>query len=331
MRSQACRNGRRTLLLLVLLGLTGPAVACPLFQHGFENSLPAPAPDDLCPLSDDFENSASLSQWLRVYQTEGWPADQLELWDIGATRAGHMSLMPYTSSWFEDLRGVLVHKLISGDFIVSTRFHANNRAGNGAPQSLYSLAGILVRAPRAITSPADWSPGGENYVFLSAGSADTPGSYQYEVKTTIDSDSQLHIEPACTGSCPGLPIFELRSARLEGEHIILLRRDFEGVWHIHRRYPRPDLPPTLQVGMTVYTDWASIDGVYWPDDPFGHNMTVITGGQPDLLAQFDHFDFRRPHIPPKLAGRNFSAPYDPLDPATVSDAELLSFLAPEPL
>jgi hypothetical protein len=56
-------------------------------------------------------------------------------------------------------------------------------------------------------------------------------------------------------------------------------------------------------------------------------MSLITDGNPDLLAQFDFVRFRRPQIPAELAGRDFSAPYNPGNPATVSDAELLSFLA----
>ncbi|HRQ65026.1 MAG TPA: hypothetical protein PKZ76_09210 [Xanthomonadaceae bacterium] len=300
-------------------------LACPLFASGFEAGELPPAADDLCPLSDEFDDSATLADWSRLYEVEGWP-DQLENWDIAIGQAGHMTLLPYTSSWYEDLRGVLVFKPVTGDFVVSTRFTAGNRAQTGAPQALFSLAGLFIRAPRDIQSPDDWTPGGENYVFLSAGSADSPGNYQYEVKTTIDSESTLHITSACETTCDPLRTFELRAARLEGDHMIMLRREPGSTWQVHRRYPRNDLPENLQVGVTSYTDWGSIIGVYWPDDQFGHNNTVITDGNPDLLARFEYVRFRRPAIPAGLQGRNFSAPFDPGDPTTVSDAELLSFL-----
>ncbi len=293
--------------------------ACPLFTNGFETGTQPPA-DDLCLLSDEFDDPASASQWSQLYQVEGWQ-DQLESWDIALSRPGHMHLMPYSVSWFEDLRGVLVFKPVTGDFLASTRFFSNNRARTGAPEALYSLAGLFIRSPRDIQQPGDWTPGGENYVFLSAGSADTPGTYQYEVKTTENSESVLHITNACDTPCEPLRVFELRAARLEGQHFILLRREPGAAWQVHRRYPRNDMPATLQVGVTGYTDWGSIDGVYWPHDQFGHNNTVILDGNPDLLAEFDHVRFQRPRIPAALQGSDFS------NPAEVSDAELLSFLS----
>jgi len=45
------------------------------------------AADDLTDLSDDFENAATLANWQRIYQTEGWGADQLETWNIDDTQA----------------------------------------------------------------------------------------------------------------------------------------------------------------------------------------------------------------------------------------------------
>ncbi len=313
---------RHTAIALIATAalLHGSALqACPLFSNGFEageQSFPA---DDLCALSDEFDDPATLAQWSRLYQVEGWP-DQLQSWDIGVSRPGHMRVLPYASSWFEDLRGVLVFKPVTGDFQVSTRFFASNRAQTGAPNALYSLAGLFVRAPRDIEDPSDWTPGGENYVFLSAGSADQPGTYQYEVKTTEDSESILQISNACDTPCDALQVFELRAARLEGQHFIMLRREPGSPWQVHRRYPRNNMPPTLQVGVTGYTDWGSINGVYWPHNQFGHNNTVILDGNPDLHADFDHVRFQRPRIPAALQGRDFS------NPAAVSDAELLSFL-----
>lgn len=303
------------------------SAACPLFASAFESDDVLQVFDDLCTLDDGFDDASTLANWQRIYQVEGWPFDQLEAWDIDATRAGYMSLMPHTSSWYEDLRGVLVFKAVAGDFVVSTRFQATNRAQTGAPNALYSLAGLFIRTPRPITDPSQWTPGGENYVFLSAGAASHPGQYQYEVKTTIDSDSQLTISSACEPLCGPIPTFELRAARLDGGHFILLRRPEGGVWRVHQRFPRSDMPDGLQVGLTTYTDWGAINGVYWPGNQFGHNMSLITDGNPDLLAQFDFVHFRRPQIPAELAGRDFSAPYDPGNPSTVSDAELLAFLA----
>jgi hypothetical protein len=76
------------------------------------------------------------------------------------------------------------------------------------------------------------------------------------------------------------------------------------------------MPRELQVGMTVYTDYGSASRL----DPARHNVTVIRQGNPDLIASFDYFRFRRPAIPATFRERALS------NPAEVADAELLSFL-----
>src|SRR5258708_5146904 len=162
--------------------------------------LAASAADDLSALSDEFNDAATLTRWQRVEVVEGWNADQLEKLDINTTRAGRLFMMPYTSTWYADYRGELTFKTVTGDFVVTTDVEVTSRLGTGAPRSSYSLAGIMVRAPRTI-SPQTWHPGGENYVFLSLGAANTPGTFQNEVKTTLNTVSTLPITPA-----PGNPI-----------------------------------------------------------------------------------------------------------------------------
>jgi hypothetical protein len=266
------------------------------------------SPTDLSTLSDDFDDAETLKSWKRVFEVEQTGADQLQRIDIGQTREGWMVMQPYTSSWYRDHRGVLVHKDVTGDFIVTTRVRTERRGGNGAPRRQFSLAGIMIRTPRDVT-PRTWWPGGENYIFLSHGAADRPGTYQMEVKTTINSDSQLQISPA-----PGNEV-EIRAARL-GQHFILLMRRPGAAWTVHRRYHRPDMPATLQVGMTVYTDWPNVERT----TAEVHNRTVIRNGQPDLVAGFDYFRFRRPDVPQALAGRDLS------NASAASDADLLRFL-----
>jgi hypothetical protein len=261
-------------------------------------------------LNDEFDNPGSLANWQRIYAVEGWGANQLELQDVSTSRAGWMTMMPYTSSWYADWRGELTFKSVTGDFVVTTHVETANRAMNAAPGRIYSLAGIMVRAPRAITNPAvDWAPGGENYVFLSHGAANTAGTYQFEVKTTDDSVSVLEISSA------GVDEATIQVARL-GTSFIMLYRVGAGPWVVHRRYSRTDMPATLQAGMTVYTDWDNVS----PTDPFTHNSTVYTGGQPDLMAWFDYYRFAEPVVPGPLVGLDFS------NPGQVTDGDLLSFL-----
>ena len=149
--------------------------------------------DDLTIFSDEFDSAQTLANWQRIHQVEGWGNDVLQQFDINTSRPGWMTLAPYTSSWYAEWRGELTFKTVTGDFVITTDVEPRNRAGNGAPGSQYSLAGIMVRAPRTMTSPAQWTPGGQNYVFLSLGAASNPGTYQYEVKTTSNSVSTLQI------------------------------------------------------------------------------------------------------------------------------------------
>ncbi|MBX7247205.1 MAG: hypothetical protein K1X53_17035 [Candidatus Sumerlaeaceae bacterium] len=271
----------------------------------------AHATDDLSPLSDEFTNATTLSNWQRIHAVEGWNADQLQHLDINTSMPGWLTMMPYASTWYQNYRGELTFKAVTGDFVASTYVRATNRAQSGAPGEDFSLAGILVRTPRAITNPAtDWTAGGENYVFLSFGSAGNPGNYQWEVKTTINSVSTLTYET--TGTLDA----QIQVARL-GSTFIMLRRVLPGgQWHVHRRYQRTDMPATMQVGMTVYTDYSHVSSL----TPFVHNSSVITTGTPDLIARFDYFRFARPVIPPAYASADFSSESE------VPDSVLLSFL-----
>jgi hypothetical protein len=262
------------------------------------------AADDLTPLSDEFNDAATLSQWKRIYAIEGWGANQLEIQDINTTRPGRMVMVPFTSTWFNDYRGELTFKEVTGNFVVTTDVEATQRNGSGAPRSRYSLGGIMIRTPRSIT-PATWQPGGENYVFLSLGTADQPGTFQFEVKSTVNSNSGL------IPSFAGTPRALIQYARI-GAYFIALHA-IDGVWTVHHRYFRPDMPATLQVGMTVYTDYPAASSV----SPLTHNSSVIRAGTPDLVAAFDYFRFARPQVPPALVNANLNQ---------VSDAELLAFL-----
>jgi hypothetical protein len=260
---------------------------------------------DIAQLSDEFEDPATLKNWRRIFEVEQTGADQLAVCDIGRSRRGRLTLVPHASTWYQDYRGVLVFKPVAGDFVVTTKLHSTNRTGNGAPRSSYSLAGIMIRTPRNVT-PQTWRPGGENYIFLSHGSARSPGRFEFEVKTTVDSRSDLEVTPA------GGPDVVIQVARV-GSDFILLKKDGNRAWEVHRRYRRSDMPAELQVGLTVYTDYATASRL----PPAQQNTQVIRGGSPDLKAEFDYVRFRRPEIPAELRGKSLA------DPAQVSDNTLL--------
>ena len=119
-----------------------------------------PAPligNDLASLSDEFDDAATMSNWLRIHIVESWFADHLESYDINQTQAGRMVMMPYTSTWYQDYRGVMSFKEVTGDFVMTTEVHVSARDGVSIPgvDSQFALGGIMIRTPRNIT-PATW-------------------------------------------------------------------------------------------------------------------------------------------------------------------------------
>lgn len=297
----------QALLRVALLALVGGATALPA---------------NVLLLSDEFASNTAAS-FQRVETVEGWPNNPLEVFNVNTTRPGWLTMMPRTVTWYEDYRGPLVFKEATGDFAVTTFVEVTNRAGTGAPNRLFSLAGIMVRAPRAIT-PATWTAGGEKYSFLSIGSANNPGTFQYEVKSTSNEDElpeYSRLDISATDCACGSSI--IQTVRL-GQYVIQIAKTPTGPWRVVNRYRRPDLPATLQVGFVTYTDWENVQ-LY----PVGvHNTTTITtrynqpavASQPDLVAYFDYMRFAVPTLPSALVG------VDLANPALVSDAQLLAFL-----
>lgn len=284
------------------------------------------AGDPLAPLCDEFGSAASLALWSRIHVTEGWNADQLQLLDVDATVPGALVMRPWTSTWYQDWRGEMTYKNVTGDFAFTIDVSATGGDGLGLPEAAFSLGGAMIRTPRGITSPAQWTPGHENYVFLSVGygfgsGPCSPGEGAHlEVKTTVNSASDLCITPTPVASA------EIQIARI-GSAVICLYRSPGGAWQVHRRYSRPDMPATLQVGLVSYTDWFKASTY----DPFFHNGHVLNAalapdpssnpGQPffpDVQATFDYARFATVTVPPELAGVNLVT--------QASDAQLLSFL-----
>ena len=275
-----------------------------------------PVDDDLAPLSDEFEDAATLADWQRNYLVEGWTgADKLEVWDIDTSRSGHMRLVPYASSWYQPYTGAYAFKNVTGDFVATMRMHAARRNGQpGRPTSTYSLGGIMVRTPRGFTNAAPnpdpgpgvvlpwppigyttpWTPNSENYIFLSYGYADAaiwgnvPNTWYNEVKTTINGVSTLYATQS--GIPADTDLVTLQVVRSGNVFVVLRRHGEGGQWIIENRFTRNDMPATLQVGITTYTDWPSASA----QDAFHHNRTVNTGGNPDLVADADSLRLRRP-------------------------------------
>lgn len=287
-------------------------------------------------LSDEFSDPATLTDWLRINETEGWNADQLDEWDIGLTREGQMSLVPNTVTWFQDYRGPLVYKEVTGDFVITSRVEITDRDDVGGSDDdnvpsngAFSLGGVMIRTPREISSPADWSPGsmtddgtnnGENYVFLSIGhgAGESDNGFTLEVKTTRNSDSQLELTPIG----PDANTIVIQTARIGSSIITLYQLPGED-WQVHRRYTRGDMPDTLQVGLVSYTDYGKVSTyspLYHNGNRLGPEFDPSPGVpfNPDVSAGFDYARFAAPDVPVELVG------VDLVNNAT--DQQLLDFL-----
>ncbi|HEX2880728.1 MAG TPA: hypothetical protein VHO25_14450, partial [Polyangiaceae bacterium] len=189
--------------------------------------------DPLSVFSDEFDDASTLGDWLRIYQTEQWSANQLQTFNIdqadaGTSRPGFATLVPYANSWYGDYRGELTYKVISGDFVVTARLEVSNLADTGAPNSLYSLAGLMVRKPRTVT-PATWSAGGENHLFIAAGSANSAGNNAIYISSTTTSTTVLAVTSVAYSEV------DLRIVRI-GQYLVVLKRQTGSAWTVHQRY-----------------------------------------------------------------------------------------------
>ncbi|MBI3273290.1 MAG: protein kinase [Planctomycetes bacterium] len=256
----------------------------------------AAAPEqDLAALDDDFSDPSNRDAWRQLDQDEGWGINRLARFEFCPRfQPGWMILQPAPNLWAEDYRGVLLYKTVTGDFVVTVDLNVSEASGSKFPGVAFSSAGLLLRAPRAVT-PRTWKAGGENHVLLSLGVAERPGVGAVWVAGTTDSRTT-------TASFPALsPWGQLQAARI-GPAVLLLGKPRGGTWIVLQRYRRADLPATLQVGLTACTDAATCRR-HGPDE---HNTRVLRDGKPDVIARFHDVRFRRPSLPAELAGKDLS-------------------------
>lgn len=277
-------------------------------------------------LNDEFDDAISISDWSNVNSTEGWNASHLEAYDINNTYPGKLYMLPWTTAWYQERRSTLLFKMVTGDFVFSTRVSASNRMGSSFPGSNFSLAGPMIRTAKNFSNgAAGWQPNEENYVFLSIGRASGGGNApHFEVKSTTNSSSNLQITPI-----NNYLDTEIRLARING-YVICLYRLPGGDWTINNRYDRSDMPSSVQVGLVAYTDWDKVN-TYAPTfanantinanlnpDPSSNPNQAFN---PDLVATFDYARFDSITLPSALQGLDLS------NPSIVSNADLLSLLS----
>jgi hypothetical protein len=246
---------------------------------------------DLDALSDEFTDAATFrgagARWRWFHEQNGWPT-MLRRADGDAQR-GQLYMEPATSGWFADFHAPLLYQTVTGDFDVTARVLASSAAhADSLPRATWSLVGLMARQPRAVT-PDSWAPRGENWLFITTGTAEAPGVPVIETKSTVNSGSNLKLRPARAGW------HELRIVRLRETFLLLSRAEGEP-WRLRERVMRRDLPYTMQVGLVAYSDGTSTPPAW--RDPRVHNTADSTTragiGAPDLGARIDWVRFRRP-------------------------------------
>jgi hypothetical protein len=279
------------------------------------------AADTLQPLGDEFNNAASFTQWKDIDEVEGWVLSSDESADINTTTPGHFRIVPRAMGWYMHLRGVLFFKEVTGDFIATTKLRVFSRHNPAnpfeVPNRQFSLTGLFIHEPRpyitraapnpyrtdAVWPPqnfgSDYTPNTENYIFLSYGTAGNAGTRQFEIKTTRNSNSQLYFNQTGVNQANNEAWMQL--IRI-GNTVVCLRKYSENApWIVENRYPNaaqpfPAFGPTLQVGITAYTDWQNgsqyhnggIQTSYWA------NYAAPTVGNPDLISEVDYVRMQRP-------------------------------------
>ena len=282
--------------------------AFPLSAAAQQMRVPGPPAVDPATLSDEFDAPASLAGWRSHAAAEGWP-EQIGAVDVGRTAPGALYLEPLTTGWYADFRAPFLFREVTGDFDARTRIRASGKRGP-APTVTWSLAGLMVREPRAATMET-WQPRGENWLFITTGVAARPGAPVIETKTTVNGRSALNLHPVRGGW------MELRVVRVGPDFLLLSREEGDAAWTLRERFFRPDLPRTVQVGINAYTGWDSMRE-FW-NDPAAYNRQVLRRDA-DLAVTVDYVRFAQPQVPPALRGRRLSD-------FAVSNDELAAWLA----
>ena len=284
-----------------LMTLTAAAALSLLFAIPVRAS----EPDQIQALSTVFDQPESLQGW-QEHQVPGFSSK----WQEPRIENGMLVLEPTSSGWFEDMQAGHLYQPIEGNFIVTTRIRVEGTQAQ-LPQTLFSLAGLFLRVPQPELTAETWQPGQENWMFFALGSAYPAGTPQFEIKSTYNSLSTLKIKDASQVYDDSTAWVDLRIAR-QGELFSLLYRIEEASeFTLLDQFIRPDLPETLNVGLTAYADWGSVASIY-PDFEQYNTMSAPQNG--DLIARIQRIDFRRPTID--------RFPVATLDPAVSSMPEI---------
>jgi len=287
----------------------GPSGKLEMKRIGRPSRLPVsfdrvPKSDDLAPLGDEFDNLSTLKNWKSLSDAEGWP-NRIEKVDVNTTSTGHLYVVRQSGAWWAGYHGVYFFKEVKGDFAITTRLRVTGKGG-GESTKMWTISGLLVRAPADAKAPREQRK--ENWIYLMTGRGPGEGRV-IDAKSTLESNNAWDITPAQPGW------YELRIARI-GPLFIAMCRPEGGDWVLRKRIVREDLPETLQAGINVTSDFklsASMPAAKY-------NAELFPGmSSPDSVTTFDFVRFSRladtPGLRNRLAGKEVVA---------VTDADLLA-------
>jgi len=231
-----------------------------------EPSLESPGAPASSDLSDELNDSSTLSRWRLLHQVQG-DDPRHDLLDLAQANPGHLTLRPKAGGWYGSYEGPFLYKMVRGDFRVETWVSAAKPGNPDAPpDEQFNSAGLLVRDP-------EHGPGHDDWVMVNVGRqlGELVGS---EGKTTVASQSTLEL---IDGAHRG----RLRICRV-GSAVVLARMlEGETAWRQIHRFDRADLPADVQVGM-VATAWNTAE------------QEPELGRAPDVEARFDYVRFAVP-------------------------------------
>lgn len=223
------------LVVLLLSACTAsPAQVLPTTTAATSTQTPSPAPTRR-PTQTDMPTATAIPGF------EDWSVFNPQAVDIQSENGSLTLTLKRHALWFMEQRGVLVYKLVRGNFKITadvlTAKHSDPTqppGGNGHVQ----LGGLMAR---------NGNGGRENYVFIVAG--DDGDGLSIETKNTTQGLSQY-----------GGPRWDSADAELRlcrfGQTFNLYKRHINTAeaWIVAASFDRPDLPDDLQVGLNIYTD-----------------------------------------------------------------------------
>jgi hypothetical protein len=184
-----------------------------------------------------------LAEWTSLSHTEQLP-NRIERVEVGNATAGHLTITPKSAAWWAGYHGVFLFKIVKGDFVVTTRLKVTGKDG-GEPENIWTISGLLVRAPADLSIPRDQRK--ENWIYLMTGRGPGEGRV-IDAKSTRDSSNAWDITPAQPGW------YELSIARIGPVFVLFIRPD-GAAWTVRKLIVRSDLPQALQVGINVTSDF----------------------------------------------------------------------------